>query len=106
MTRQRQVPLERLKEAACRTTSPADVLAALKGDDVAVIAEVKRSSPSKGALAAIADPAALASDYEEGGARVIRVLTERRRVRGRPEDLAAVREMVQVPVLRKDFVVT
>jgi indole-3-glycerol phosphate synthase len=106
MTRQRQVPLERLKEAACRTTSPADVLAALKGDDVAVIAEVKRSSPSRGALAAIADPAALAVDYEAGGARVISVLTEPRRFGGSLEDLAAVRAAVRVPLLRKDFVIS
>jgi indole-3-glycerol phosphate synthase len=104
--RQQLAPLERLKEAAGRAASPKDVQAALGGDEVSVIAEVKRSSPSKGALAAIADPAALAADYEEGGARVISVLTERRRFGGSLEDLAAVREMVQVPVLRKDFVVT
>jgi indole-3-glycerol phosphate synthase len=104
--RQKLAPLERLKEVASRAPSPKDVQAALGGDEVSVIAEVKRSSPSKGALAAIADPAALAADYEEGGARVISVLTERRRFGGSLEDLAAVREMVQVPVLRKDFVVT
>jgi indole-3-glycerol phosphate synthase len=104
--RQQLTPLQRLKEAAGRAPAPRDVQAALGGDEVAVIAEVKRSSPSKGALAAIADPAALAADYEEGGARVISVLTERRRFGGSLEDLAAVREMVQVPVLRKDFVVT
>jgi indole-3-glycerol phosphate synthase len=106
MTRQRQVPLERLKEAACRGTSPPDVLAALSGDDVAVIAEVKRSSPSRGALAAIADPAALAMDYEAGGARVISVLTEPRRFGGSLEDLAAVRAAVRIPLLRKDFVIS
>ena len=106
ITRQRQVPLERLKQAACRAAPAHDVLAALKGDDIAVIAEVKRSSPSKGALAAIADPAALAIDYEAGGARVISVLTESRRFGGSLEDLAAVRAAVRVPLLRKDFVVS
>jgi indole-3-glycerol phosphate synthase len=106
MTRQRRVPLERLKEAAGQAASARDVLAALKGDDVAVIAEVKRASPSKGALAAIADPAALAVDYEAGGARVISVLTEPRRFGGSLEDLAAVRDAVRVPLLRKDFVVS
>ena len=106
MARQRQVPLERLKEAVCRGTSPPDVVAALKGEDVAVIAEVKRASPSKGALAAIADPAALAMDYEAGGARVISVLTESRRFGGSLEDLAAVRAAVRVPLLRKDFVIS
>jgi indole-3-glycerol phosphate synthase len=75
-------------------------------DTVKVIAEVKRSSPSKGALAAIADPAGLASDYESGGASVISVLTERRRFGGSLADLAAVRAAVDIPVLRKDFVVT
>ena len=104
--RQRSVPLERLKEVARGTASPRDALAALSGDDVAVIAEVKRASPSKGALAAIADPATLAMDYEAGGARVISVLTEPRRFGGSLEDLAAVREAVNVPLLRKDFVIS
>ncbi len=72
---------------------------------VKVIAEVKRSSPSKGALAMIADPAGLARDYEAGGASIISVLTERRRFGGSLEDLTAVRAAVDVPVLRKDFVV-
>ncbi len=104
--RQRTVPLDRLKEAAGRAPAARNAMSALKGADVAVIAEVKRASPSKGALAAIADPAALAMDYEAGGARVISVLTERRRFGGSLEDLAAVREAVRVPVLRKDFVVS
>ncbi|MDX6395058.1 MAG: indole-3-glycerol phosphate synthase [Streptosporangiaceae bacterium] len=104
--RQRCVTLDRLKDMARRAPSPVDAMAALKGQDVAVIAEVKRASPSKGAMAAIADPAALAADYEAGGARVISVLTEPRRFAGSLDDLAAVREAVQVPVLRKDFVVS
>jgi indole-3-glycerol phosphate synthase len=104
--RQRVTPLDRLKEKASRAPSPRDVQGALGGDEVSVIAEVKRASPSKGALAAIADPAALAGDYEAGGAQVISVLTERRRFGGSLEDLAAVRATVQVPVLRKDFVVS
>jgi indole-3-glycerol phosphate synthase len=104
--RQQHVPLDRLKEMAGRAPSALDAMAALRGQDVAVIAEVKRASPSKGALAAIADPAALAADYEAGGARVISVLTEPRRFAGSLEDLAAVREAVAVPVLRKDFVVS
>ncbi len=79
---------------------------ALKGPDVAVVAEVKRASPSKGALAAIADPCALARDYEAGGASIISVLTEPRRFGGSLEDLAAVRHAVAVPLLRKDFVVS
>jgi indole-3-glycerol phosphate synthase len=104
--RQRTVPLDGLKEAAGKAPAARNVVAAFKGGDVAVIAEVKRASPSKGALAAIADPASLAMDYEAGGARVISVLTEPRRFGGSLEDLAAVREAVQVPVLRKDFIVS
>jgi indole-3-glycerol phosphate synthase len=104
--RQRSVSLDRLKAVARAAASPRDALAALSGEDVAVIAEVKRASPSKGALAAIADPATLAMDYEAGGARVISVLTEPRRFGGSLEDLAAVRAAVNVPLLRKDFVIS
>ena len=104
--RQRSVPLDRLKEAAGRASALRDPSVALKGEDVAVIAEVKRASPSKGALAAIADPAALAMDYEAGGACVISVLTESRRFGGSLEDMVAVREAVRVPVLRKDFMIS
>ncbi|MBO0807898.1 MAG: indole-3-glycerol phosphate synthase TrpC [Actinobacteria bacterium] len=104
--RQRELPLDRLKEMARRADSPRDAEKALRGQDVAVIAEVKRSSPSKGAMAAIADPAALARDYEAGGACIISVLTEPRRFGGSLADLAAVREAVRVPVLRKDFVIS
>jgi indole-3-glycerol phosphate synthase len=104
--RQEMAPLERLKEAAAKAPSPRDVMAALSGTEVAVIAEVKRASPSKGAMAAIADPAALAVDYEAGGAKIISVLTEQRRFGGSLGDLAAVRDAVHVPVLRKDFVIS
>ena len=81
-------------------------MAALRGQDVAVIAEVKRASPSKGAMAAIPDPAALARDYEAGGASIISVLTEPRYFGGSLDDLVAVRECVAVPVLRKDFMIS
>jgi len=104
--RQRQVPLEQLKEKARRAPSPLDAMAALKAEGVSVIAEVKRASPSRGAMAEIGDPAALAAEYEAGGARIISVLTEQRRFGGTLEDLVAVRRAVQVPILRKDFIVS
>lgn len=104
--RQARTTLEELKERAAARPPALDGAAALRGSGVAVIAEVKRSSPSKGALAAIADPAALAADYEAGGASIISVLTERRRFGGSLADLDAVRVAVDVPLLRKDFVVT
>jgi indole-3-glycerol phosphate synthase len=104
--RQQATPLERLRELAARAASPRDVMAAFAGPEVSVIAEVKRASPSKGALAAIADPASLAVDYEAGGAAIISVLTEQRKFGGSVADLAAVREAVAVPVLRKDFIVS
>ena len=92
--RQQRVSLDQLKEMAAAAPSPRDGTAALKADGVSVIAEVKRASPSKGALAEIADPAALAAAYEAGGARVISVLTEQRRFDGSLDDLAAVRAAV------------
>ena len=101
------VPLDELKSRAQRMVPALDAYAVLRaGAGVKVIAEVKRSSPSKGALAIIADPAGLAADYAAGGASVISVLTERRRFGGSLQDLAAVRAAVEVPVLRKDFMVS
>lgn len=104
--RQARVSLDQLKERAEAAPAARDGVAALKGESVTVICEVKRSSPSKGALAAIADPAGLAADYEAGGAAAISVLTERRRFGGSLDDLTEVRARVDIPVLRKDFVVT
>ncbi len=103
--RQARVSLDELKERAAKAPAAKDGVAALRGDGVKVICEVKRSSPSKGALAAIADPASLAADYEAGGAAVISVLTEQRRFGGSLADLEAVRARVNT-VLRKDFIVT
>ena len=94
-----------IKAASAVAPEPIDATAALREPGIGVIAEVKRASPSKGDLADIIDPAALAQAYEAGGARIISVLTEERRFRGSLADLDAVRAAVQIPVLRKDFIV-
>ncbi|GAA1787406.1 indole-3-glycerol phosphate synthase TrpC [Nostocoides veronense] len=92
--------------AAAHAAPPAiPVLPRLTTGRLGVIAEVKRSSPSKGALADIPDPAALATAYQAGGAAAISVLTEQRRFGGSLADLDAVRAAVRIPVLRKDFMV-
>ncbi len=104
--REREAPLEEVKDAARRAVDAIDPLPAFRTAGVSVIAEVKRASPSRGPLAEIADPAALASEYASGGAAAISVLTEKRRFGGSLADLRAVRAVVDVPVLRKDFVVT
>lgn len=95
-----------VKAAAKAAPAPIDAAAALREPGIAVIAEVKRASPSKGDLAGIVDPAELAAQYESGGARAISVLTEERRFKGSLDDLDAVRAKVRIPVLRKDFIVT
>jgi indole-3-glycerol phosphate synthase len=104
--RQAVTSLDDLKARARTQPSAKDGVRALRGEGVAVIAEVKRSSPSKGALASITDPAGLAGDYELGGASVISVLTEQRRFGGSLQDLKDVRARVDIPVLRKDFIVS
>ena len=106
--REDRVPLSRVKEMEKNVPEAKDALGALRGGDgaVKIISEVKRSSPSKGALAQIPDPAALASVYEAGGASVVSVLTEQRRFHGSLADLDAVRAAVDIPILRKDFIVT
>lgn len=74
-------------------------------NQMSLIAEIKRSSPSKGQLAEIIDPALLASKYQQAGASAISVLTEKRRFNGSLDDLVAVRNCTTLPILRKDFMV-
>ena len=101
----RRKPLAQIQEAMDAIAPARDCLAQMSGTAISVIAEVKRSSPSKGALATIADPAALAEQYENAGAAVISVLTEQQRFGGSLADLDAVRSRVNIPILRKDFMV-
>jgi indole-3-glycerol phosphate synthase len=103
--RRETVPLAALERRAAERPPALDALAALApAERVRIIAEVKRSSPSRGALAEIPDPALLAGQYELGGASAISVLTEERRFKGSLADLEAVRAKVSIPVLRKDFI--
>lgn len=98
--------IDDLKAQAAKQDPALDPMPVFRADGVSVIAEVKRCSPSKGELATIKDPASLAVDYAAGGAAAISVLTEERRFGGTLDDLRAVRSMVQIPVLRKDFITT
>lgn len=103
--RRETLSLADVEAAALAAPAPLDALAALApADRVKIIAEVKRASPSRGPLAEIRDPAALAVSYETGGASAISVLTEQRRFGGSLDDLREVRASVAVPVLRKDFI--
>ncbi len=101
----RRLPLSQLHEQLSQAPKVIDAHERLLAAPMTVIAEVKRASPSKGALAAISDPRALAAQYQEAGAAVISVLTEQRRFGGSLEDLVAVRSEVEIPILRKDFMV-
>lgn len=104
--RQASVGESELRELISARPPALDPMPAFRGPGLSVIAEVKRRSPSKGDLAAIPDPAALAGAYARGGADAISVLTEQRRFSGSLEDLRAVRAAVETPLLRKDFLVT
>jgi indole-3-glycerol phosphate synthase len=101
----RRLPMGQLQEALETAPTVRDCLPFLISSEMSVIAEVKRSSPSKGALAPISDPAGLAAQYEEAGAHVVSVLTEQRRFGGSLADLDAVRKAIELPILRKDFMV-
>ena len=101
----RRLPMGQLQEALETAPTVRDCLPFLISSEMSVIAEVKRSSPSKGALATITDPAGLAAQYEEAGAHVVSVLTEQRRFGGSLADLDAVRKAIELPILRKDFMV-
>ena len=102
--RKKELPVSVLKDRIARQEAPRDFAAALKTDDVRLIAEVKRASPSKGLLCPDFDPVSLAITYARGGAAAISVLTEVNYFQGSLDHLAAIRQGVDVPLLRKDFI--
>jgi len=104
--RKREIPLEEVQRLAAAQPAPLDLYAALSsGPGVKLIAEVKRASPSKGLLAPHLDPVEIARIYEANGAAAISVLTEPHFFLGSPDYLKAIKQVVQVPVLRKDFII-
>jgi indole-3-glycerol phosphate synthase len=106
-TRSRVAELKRrrqaLEVAAAHQTRPPSFAAALRRSDVAVIAEVKRRSPSRGEINAELAPGTQAAAYHAGGAAAISVLTEPRHFGGSGDDLVAARAAAPIPVLKKDF---
>ena len=94
-----------LEDSILNAPKVIDAHKALSAPGISIIAEVKRSSPSKGDLAQISDPAHLAIDYQTAGAAVVSVLTEARRFKGSIDDFKLVRSAINIPMLRKDFTV-
>ena len=98
-------PLQELKHAILDLPSPRNFHEAISGRECAIIAELKRRSPSKGILREDFDPARIAVIYEESGAAAVSVLTDRAFFGGDEAHLADIKECVRLPLLRKDFII-
>jgi indole-3-glycerol phosphate synthase len=101
--RKRLIPLNALRMTLRKTAPPRDFPAALVGDGIRIIAEIKKASPSKGVLREDFDVAALASGFAKHGAAALSILTEEEFFQGSLENLRGARKAVALPVLRKDF---
>ena len=101
----RQMSLPALEQMAKSVEAPRDFLGTLQGSDVSVIAEIKRASPSKGWLSPNLDLPATVNGYYRGGACALSVLTEPTFFKGSFDDLQMARHVVNLPVLRKDFII-
>lgn len=103
--RETEISLSQIEKIALQQAAAIDALVALAPtDQIKVLAEVKRASPSKGDMAQIPDPAYLAEIYAANGASAISVLTEGRKFKGSLQDFDAIRSRVSLPLLRKDFI--
>ncbi|MCS6771902.1 MAG: indole-3-glycerol phosphate synthase TrpC [Kiritimatiellae bacterium] len=103
--RKQSVPLRKMERRALASPSPPDFLAALRSKPIGLIAEVKRRSPSAGLIRTPFDPAEIATEYERGGAQAVSVLMDAPYFGGGEGDFEAVRRVVDLPLLYKEFVV-
>ncbi len=98
-------PLKQIEACINKTGNGFSFKEALSGDEIAIIAEIKKASPSKGLLTADFNPVALGRCYFQGGAKVISVITEEKFFLGAPHYLPAVKQAVSLSILRKDFII-
>ncbi|MBT3225939.1 MAG: indole-3-glycerol phosphate synthase TrpC [Deltaproteobacteria bacterium] len=96
---------DQLKKSEADHRIPLDFIKSLKDESLAIIAEIKKASPSKGVIRQDFDPLQIAKSYSRSGANCLSVLTEEMYFQGHPDYLKAIRQEVDIPLLRKDFIV-